>query len=316
MLKPELTATAKSILEQNYTSNEPIRTLVPLKGGEWSAAYRFSLDGKDYVLRLSHTCENFYRDKVASQWSSPAMPVPRIIKIDRHQNHYYAISTFFSGEPLEKLSTTDLEQTIPVFLSMMAALQTIKLDTVTGFGSLTPEGQGLFSSWSEALLDVNNDRPENLTFGWRKALAESPEALQKVDQLYEKLINLVQFCPEQKHLIHSDLLYQNLLVNNHQISAVLDWGCAMIGDPAYDLAIFAFFEPWYPAFTKVNLIQKMQQSYFEQSPDNHHNFNKRTLACQIHLTLGNIAFCALSKGKFDFREHINRLEEVLGKSAH
>jgi len=35
MLKPELTAIAESILKQNYQSDEPVKTLAPLEGGEW-----------------------------------------------------------------------------------------------------------------------------------------------------------------------------------------------------------------------------------------------------------------------------------------
>jgi hygromycin-B 4-O-kinase len=197
---------------------------------------------------------------------------------------------------------------------MMTALQSISLDCVAGYGALTADGEGAFHSWAEALLDVKNDKPEYLTHGWRKALAEFPGAQRKFDGFYEQLTKLAEFCPAQKHVIHSDLLYQNLLVHDHQISAVLDWGCAMIGDPVYDLAIFAFFEPWYPAFTEVGLIERMRQSYLEQSPNNRLNYDKRMLACQIHLTLGNIAFCALSEGKFDFYEHINRLDDVLSKT--
>jgi len=314
MIIPELTAVARLILEQNYQSGEPGRTLMPLKGGEWSAAHRFSLGDRNFVIRLSHTPENFYRDSIAAGWSSPNLPVPQIIKIDRYQEHYYAVSPFFPGEPFENLPVTDLEQTVPDFLLMMTALQSICFDSIKGFGTLTQAGNGEFESWSEALLDVNNDRPGNLTHGWKKMLSETPDAQLKYDQFYEQLTGLVKYCPEQKHLIHSDLLYQNLLVDDHKISAVLDWGCSMIGDPVYDIAIFAFFEPWYPAFTQVSLIQKMQQSFLEKSSENRRNFDQRMVACQIHLTLGNIAYCVFSNGKHDFYQHINRLDEVLKKA--
>jgi hygromycin-B 4-O-kinase len=315
MIKPELTATAQSILEQHYKSSEPVSTLAPLKGGEWSAAYKFSFESSDFVIRLSHTAENFYRDKIASQWSSPNLPVPQIITIDRYQNQHYAITPFFYGEAFEDLSAADLEQTIPDFLSMMTTLQSVNLDSFVGYGTITPTGNGAFSSWAEALLDVNSDRPDNLIHGWKKTLAETPEAYEKYERFYLQLEKLVPYCPEQKRLIHSDLLYQNLLVHNHKISAVLDWGCAMVGDPVYDIAIFAFFEPWFPAFTQTNLIPKMQQSFLEQSPNNRHNFEERMVACQIHLTLGNIAYCACSEGKHDFYGHINRLEQVLMQAS-
>jgi hygromycin-B 4-O-kinase len=197
---------------------------------------------------------------------------------------------------------------------MMTALQTISLDSTEGFGTITQEGQGAFQSWSETLLDVNNDRPDSLTHGWKKTLAKDPAAQHKVDRFYRQLMELVRFCPEVKHPIHSDLLYQNLLVDNHRISAVLDWGCAMIGDPVYDIALIAFFEPWYPIFTQVNLIDKMRQLYLAQSPGNSLHFERRMAAYQIHLTLGNIAYCVFSDGKHDYNEHINRLYEILNRT--
>jgi len=313
MIKPELSAIAESILKQNYESDEPVKTLTALKGGEWSAAYKFHADGNDLVIRLSHTPDNFHRDRVAARWSSPCLPIPQIIKIDRYQDQHYAISPFFHGEPFEMLPAADLEQAIPDFLTMMTALHSVNLDCTEGFGTLTSDGRGAFRSWPEALLDVNNDRPDGLTHGWKRALAVYPEAQRKFDGFYKLLTELVQFCPEQKHPIHSDLLYQNLLVHNHLISAVLDWGCAMIGDPLYDIAIFAFFEPWYPAFTQTNLIQRMRDSYIAQSPGNARNLEQRMAAYQIHLTLGNIAYCVYSDGKHDFNEHISRLDELLGK---
>jgi len=311
MLNPELTAVAESILRQNYPSAGPIRTLTPLQGGEWSAAYRFCAEGRSFVIRLSHTPENFHRDGIAARWASPELPVPQIIRIGRYRDQYYAISQFFSGEPFEKLSVPALEQTLDSFLSMMTALQSIRLDSAEGFGALTPEGRGAAGSWREALLAVNSDRLDSLTHGWKKALAKIPAIERKYGRFYERLTELAPFCPEQKRLIHSDLLCQNLLADKHRISAVLDWGCAMIGDPAYDIAIFSFFEPWYPAFSRVNLIHKMRQSYLALSPDNHINFERRMAAYQIHLALGNIAYCIFSGGKHDYREHIDRLEEVI-----
>jgi len=316
MFKPELTAIAKLILEKNYRSDEPVKTLAPLKGGEWSAAYEFSLEDCRFVIRLSHTPDNFYRDNISAQWSSADLPIPQIIKIDCYQDQHYAISPFHCGKPFEDLSATELEQTIPHFLAIMTALQSINLSYCKGFGTLTPTGEGAFHSWAEALLDVNSDRPDNLNHGWKKALAKKQDARQKFYQFYEQLEKLVPFCPEKRHLIHADLLYQNLLVDNHKVSAVIDWGCAMIGDPVYDIAMFDFFEPWFPVFTQVNLIHKMKHSFLERSPDNQLNFHQRVVACQIHLTLGNIAYCVLSNGKFDFYEHIDRLEEVLEKFNH
>jgi len=311
MIKPELTVTAESILRQNYNSDEPIKTLIPLKGGEWSAAYKFDFNGQSFIIRLSHTDENFYRDKVAAAWSSPDLPIPQILKLEKYQELYYAISPFFPGTAFEELSTDDLEKTIPSFLSMMGALQSVNLDLVKGYGSIMPDGSGRFNSWAEALLAVGNDSPDSLVHGWEKALSEFPDAQRKFEQFYEQLGKLVVFCPEEKGVVHSDLIHQNLLVHNHKISALIDWGCAKIGDSVHDLALFAYFEPWFSAFKEVNLVQRMQDAYLEQSPKNHKNFDKRMVAYQLHWALDNMAYCAYRGRRKDIYEHINRMEEIL-----
>ena len=311
MIRPELTIIAKTILENDYQSNEPVDTLTPIQGGEWSAAYRFNYNGQDYIIRLSHTQDNFCRDKVASQWSSPDLPIPPIIRVDHCHGQYYAISPYFPGVALESLPPAKLEQTIPSLLSMLSALQSVDLSNTVGFGTLTSEGNGAFQSWSDALLDVSNDRPDSLTYGWKAALAEFPQWQYKFERFYEELTNQIRYCPEHRTLIHSDLLYQNLLVNNCKISGVLDWGCAMVGDPLYDYAMFAFFEPWFPSFSQAGLVQKVEQMCILKSKDNCENFRQRVVACQIHVTLGNIAYCAFSKRHKDLQDHICRLDDVL-----
>jgi len=315
MIKPELTTTVELILNQNYKGDEPIKTLIPLKGGEWSAAYKFDFNGQSFIIRLSHTDENFCRDKVAAAWSSPDLPIPQILKLEQYKEQYYAISSFFPGEAFEEISIADLEKTIPSFLSMMRALQTTQLGSVKGFGSLTSDGNGRFNSWAEALLAVGDDSPGSLVYGWKKALSEFPDAQYKFEQFYEQLGKLVVFCPEEKGVVHSDLIHQNLLVHNHKISALIDWGCAKIGDPVHDLALIAYFEPWFPAFTAVNLVRRMQEAYLELSPKNHKNFDKRMMAYQIHWALDNMAYCAYRGRRKEIYEHINRMEEILRGGA-
>jgi hygromycin-B 4-O-kinase len=142
-----------------------------------------------------------------------------------------------------------------------------------------------------------------------------PEIKDEFDCRYQQLVKLTPFCADQKHLIHSDLLNKNLLVCNHKINAVIDWGCAMVGDPVYDLVVFNFFEPWYPAFAQTGLVAKMTESYLNLSPNNSKNFHQRIAACQIHLCLGNVAYCIFSnREKAASKLHLDRLSDLLESS--
>jgi len=51
MINPELNAIAQLILEQNYQSDEPILTLIPLNGGEWAAAYKYNWTTAETLIR-------------------------------------------------------------------------------------------------------------------------------------------------------------------------------------------------------------------------------------------------------------------------
>jgi 3-oxoacyl-[acyl-carrier protein] reductase len=57
--------------------------------------------------------------------------------------------------------------------------------------------------------------------------------------------------PATRALIHADLLYHNVLVRGTQVTAVLDWGCAMYGDPLCDVARLLYWWPWYPAWSAI-----------------------------------------------------------------
>jgi hygromycin-B 4-O-kinase len=53
--------------------------------------------------------------------------------------------------------------------------------------------------------------------------------------------DLVEDCPEERGLVHGDFGSNNVLAHEGRISAVVDWDCAMVGDPLYDVANTRFW---------------------------------------------------------------------------
>jgi aminoglycoside phosphotransferase (APT) family kinase protein len=56
--------------------------------------------------------------------------------------------------------------------------------------------------------------------------------------------------PPPRQLIHSDLLYRNVLIQGNVLTAVLDWGNAMYRDGLYDLAWLLYWWRWFPAWPR------------------------------------------------------------------
>ncbi len=62
-------------------------------------------------------------------------------------------------------------------------------------------------------------------------------------------------------MVHTDLVASNLLVENAQVSAVLDWGNAIYGDSLYDLAHIAFWLPWFRDLGRIDLAAEADAHY-------------------------------------------------------
>lgn len=88
--------------------------------------------------------------------------------------------------------------------------------------------------------------------GWRERLRTSNYGLRAFETAYACLESLAAQCPNDRHVIHSDLINRNVLIKGDRITAVFDWGCLMYGDFLYDLAWLTFWAPWYPAWRGID----------------------------------------------------------------
>jgi hygromycin-B 4-O-kinase len=107
---------------------------------------------------------------------------------------------------------------------------------------------------------------------------------------------MVEVCPEQRHVIHADLMGDNLRVEDARVSAVLDWGCAMYGDFVYDLARLTFWIPWFPELEPLELEAQVRERYADE-PD----FEARLRCYHLHLGLDAQSYNA-------FTDHWEELE--------
>ena len=92
--------------------------------------------------------------------------------------------------------------------------------------------------------------------------------------------------PEERWLIHRDLLHFNVLVADGAISGVMDWGCATVGDWLYDLAWLTFWAPWYPAWRGIDFAEEAaaHAAIGLDVP----SFAERLACCQIHIGLAGV----------------------------
>ena len=287
-----------------------VSDVAALGSGAWSSAYTFRYQGQGLVVRFSTLDEDFRKDRIAAGYRSAMLPVPGIIEFGALPGGYYAISERAYGFPLDSLSPSDLSAALPSVLATLDALRAVDVSAFTGYGLWDAAGHAQHHSWRHALLSCNEDRPpDNRLHGWPARLEAIPAAMSAFSEAYQRLAELTPYCPEARHLIHSDLTNGNVLVQHGAVTAVFDWGSACYGDFLYDLAWLEFSRWWIPAWSTVDIAGTAQRHYAVIELDVPH-FQERLLCYQLHIGLESMAYNAF-QGRMDnlikVTEHTLRL---------
>ena len=220
--------------------------------------------------------------------SSPARNWVRILPTRR------STSTRAHGRGFDELDAAGYRRALPAVFRALDALRRVDTSATRGYGMWRPDGTAPYASWREMLLDVGSpDQPERIR-GWRSRLGRHPAAVERFEKGLEILQGMVEVCPEDRYLIHADLMGDNLLVQDDRVAAVLDWGNAMYGDFLYDLARLTFWTPWFPELQRIDVAGMARQHYASigfSIPD----FEARLRCCQVHLGLDAQAYNAFTE---------------------
>jgi hygromycin-B 4-O-kinase len=265
--------------------------VAPLGMGAWSQAFAFRRAGHDYVIRFGAHQEDFAKDRLAARYAGPALPIPRIVELGQAFGGYYAISERAFGRYIDDVDEGQMRALLPSLFAALDAARLADLSGTTGYGMWAADGRAPYPSWRAALLDVASDRPADRIHGWRERLATSQVGAGPFEEAYRRLQAQADCLPEARHLIHSDLLHYNVLVEAERITAVLDWGCGMYGDFVYDLAWLCFWQPWYPAWQPIDFRAEAVRHYAAIGLDVPY-FEERLRCCQIHIGLAGQAYMA------------------------
>ena len=260
-----------------------------LKGGESSQAFAFQSKGEGFVIRVNSNEQNFEKDKyVAEHFASKQIPAPRIIEIGKFDEKlFYAISEKALGATVDNFSESEYQKILPEMLSILDAIHAVDIHDTTGYGKWSQNnGQGEDDSWKEAVLSVNMYVKDGNLF--------KTSFLEKDiwDTVYSEIERLVEFCPEERYLIHSDYGGDNVVSDGEKVTGVLDWASSRYGDFIYDIA-------WLSFWPVKNDPQKVVENIYRNKGIQ--DFEERLLCYKLRIGLGSLSFYAYSeqKDKYD-----------------
>jgi hygromycin-B 4-O-kinase len=240
------------------------------------------------------------------------MRMPRLLEIGEAFDGYFAISERARGTFLEERDAAAMQRVLPSLLTTLDRIRNTNVDGTSGFGVWHGnDGHAPYATWRESLLSIATRPPSTRMFGWRDALARSSTAQRAFDSGYAAMEPLVEACPNQRHLLHSDLLYFNVLVEDDAVSAVFDWGSSMYGDFLWDLAWMTFWQPWYAAWSRVDVRQAALEHYAAIGLDVP-NFDERLRCYELAIGLDGLAYQAFAGKPSELEWTAARVQRLAG----
>jgi hygromycin-B 4-O-kinase len=281
--------------------------------GAWSRCFGFRVGARELVVRFGRHLDDFETDRVAARYATPELPVPAFLALGPAFDGYYAVSTRVHGVPLESVDADQWVSLVPALAGVLEGLRTADLAHTTGWGGWGAHERAPFQRWSERLLSVRDDTPEQRTHGWRTRLTAFPRAEAMFSRGFE-LLEKVARDDVSRSLIHADLINRNVLVSGSSINGVFDWGCSCYGDHLYDLAWFEFWSPWYPELSMTALHEELERRWFAAGyrPEQR---AERLLACQLHIGLDHLAYNAFRSNEPDLMDVVERMQAFMPPAA-
>lgn len=284
MRKPNFApAQVKDYLLSRYRH---VEVFVPLTEGEESQAFAFEGDGESLVLRANKMRIGFDKDRYAHRhFASGALPVPEVRSVEAFGDQWLCISVRAPGQTLQALSS-EARHYAHAVADTMDAIASTDVSALSGFGTFNASGRGPFDHWCEYLAAIGDPN----YFDWSVVAGIAPSA--KVQPLLNRVTELAPTCPDTRQLVHADFGSNNVLVSSRQVTAVIDWSEAMLGDPLYDVANIFFWRTWLACM-------EQQASFFETDLNRGGWDADRMLCYQLRIGLQS-AYDAATDGDADF----------------
>jgi hygromycin-B 4-O-kinase len=279
-----------TLLQQHF--HTPILDLLSVEGGQVARVFSFRTQEQEYIVRFNADKmldSNFPKEAyVLRKLAGTALPLAPVLHIGQVKDLHVAISRKLPGKMLQEHTPEEALALVPQILELISIAHSIDTSETQGYGVFGYQGRGAAASWHASLLSVAEEEDERDYFGkWHRLFDETFLERDLFEYLYQRMKELLVFCPQERTLLLKAFDTRNLLAEHGKITAVLDLLNASYGDRIYDIVALDF---WWPSSgIREAFLADQQQCGRDLS-----FYAERLLCYECHHALDGLRFFAKS----------------------
>jgi hygromycin-B 4-O-kinase len=201
---------------------------------------------------------------------------------------HYVITRKMPGSALMRLRPTEIAALFPQIMETLDTLHGIDTSDTHGSGVFDDHGRGMSTSWQAFLRQIaDEEQPDDYFGAWYHLFDDTFLEREIFARIYDQMLQLLPYCPEERHLAHGSLSLANFLADRGQLTAVQGWLDARYGDFVYDSASLDF---WTPALQ----VQERVSAHYRERQILVPAYDERMLCYQCYVALGAMRFYATS----------------------
>lgn len=298
------------LLSQHFP--RPILDLAPVEGGQVARTFSFRVADQEYIVRFNldrMLTSNFPKEAyLVRKLAGTSLPLAPLLHVGSLGDLHFAISRKMPGKMLQEHTPQEVQALLPQILDLLEMAHSVDTSETQGYGVFDDQGSGMDASWHASLLKIADEEDERDYFGkWHHLFDEPLLERNLFEDLYQRMKELLVYCPEERTLLFGGFTTRNLLAQNGKISAVLDLIDASYGDAVYDIVSLDF---WWPPLGLREAFLSDQRQRGRDLPF----YAERLLCYECHHALGGLRFYAKSGNEKGYQMVHDIIERKLAAS--
>lgn len=250
-------------------------------------------------MATSYRKERFF----ATRFQEAGIPVREVVGNGEFAGSMYTVAKRVEGSALSNLTPELFEEALPSVFTVLRALDSIDIGDTSGFGWYDKNGVGNHDAWLGHLSQIQNEEPGMYYGHWYRLFDATFLERDRFDRYFSKMVALAADLDFPRRLVHGGFGYNNLLVNNREVSVVLDWQDSLFGDHLKDIA---YMDYWPSGFD----LPRLYEMHCKDHGAHHVSFYRRIAVCKLYQGLDSMRYFAKVGNKNAYHATIRLVEKV------